>query len=289
MANKVSDVAIAIPAYRSAERLSRCLRSIQKLDQDWLSLTVVTDDSGDGQVAQALREEFPTVTWIIHSENLGFARASNDAVFACKNEWVLLLNDDSELVDDPRKPLQNLLADTALFALSLQSVDEHGKVREGAKRLSWRVGIAKILHSKKDQLPLVAGVSETAYAVGGHSLFRRSVFQELGGFDELFHPFYWEDVDLSYRARKVGWRVVFSANAKILHRIDGAIKSTQTRNAIQVATWRNRLLFSHRHAPGIQRLLIPVGILWHKIRAHMLHDHARLQAISEFETQRHSR
>ncbi len=227
MADKLmgTSISIAIPAYRNAARLERCLNSIKKVDPKWLALTVVADDSGDGQVAHALREKFSEVSWIVNETNQGFARAANSAVFASNSSWVLLLNDDSEIVEDPRPSLIPLCSEEKIFAISLRSTNEFGKTREGAKRLVWRMGIAKILHNERDQLPLVNAISETAYAVGGHAVYKMEAFHSLGGFDSAFHPFYWEDVDICARARANGMKTIYCQSASIVHREDGAIKA----------------------------------------------------------------
>jgi GT2 family glycosyltransferase len=273
---------IAIPAYKDAARLRKCLESIERVDADLLATTSVVDDSGDGQVAAKLSADFPKVTWFVHELNLGFATAANRAVLECRAEWVFLLNDDTELLRDPRPALESITQHEDIFAVSLQSMDEAGGEREGAKRLVWRFGIAKVLHNKSDQAELVDGVSQSAYAVGGHAVYDRKKFSELNGFDEMFHPFYWEDVDLCERARQRGWKTLYCADAKILHKSSGAIRTTHRADEIRIATWRNRLLFSSRHARGVHRLVFLAGVAWHSVTATISKDRAKQQAIAEF-------
>lgn len=284
MSAQIQSIGVAIPAYRNAERLRRCLNSIKSIDSSWLASTTVVDDSGDGSVAATLRAEFDLVSWIVHERNQGFVEAANRSVRSNSATFILLLNDDAEILIDPRSRARDLFLDPKLFAISLRSVNEHGETREGAKRLVWRAGIAKILHNPKDQVEITDGVSSTAYAVGGHAIFRRSTFEELGGFDSLFFPFYWEDVDLSFRARASKYEVVYLSESAILHSEHGAIKSSHESSEIRRATWRNRLLFSNRHAQGFQRILLPIGVLWHQIIATINADVALGAAITEVRT-----
>ncbi len=284
MSAHIQSIGVAIPAYRNAERLRRCLNSIKTIDSSWLASITVVDDSGDGSVAAKLRAEFDLVSWIVHERNQGFVEAANRAVKENSAPFVLLLNDDAEILNDPRSRALDMFADPKVFAISLRSVNEHGETREGAKRLVWRAGIARILHDPKDQVEITNGVSSTAYAVGGHAIYRRSAFEELGGFDSLFFPFYWEDVDLSCRARYAGYKVVYFAESAIMHSEHGAIKSTHDSMLIRRATWRNRLLFSNRHSHGFQRSLLPVGLLWHQIVATIKADVALNAAITEYRT-----
>lgn len=283
MSEVESEIGIAIPAFRNPERLRRCLKSIARIDPTWLALTTVVDDSGDGSVAASLKSEFRSVTWIVHEKNVGFIGAANRAVQECHADIVLLLNDDVEVLSDSRARILDIFSDESLFAVSLRSVNKDGETREGAKRMRWRGGIAKILHNPRDQAILINGVSETAYAVGGHAAYRRKAFLELGGFDDRYNPFYWEDVDLSYRAKTRGFGLAYLDESAILHDDIGAIKASNEAAVIRKTTWRNRLLFSECYARGIQRALLPLGIAWYTIYARITHDKALSSAISEFQ------
>ena len=275
-------MSIAIPAYRNAPRLRRCLSSLGRFNPELLRVTTVVDDSGDGCVAKELVQEFSEVRWIVNKENLGFASSANAAVLACENDWVLLLNDDVELVESIGTELVRQLGDESLFALSLQSINENGQFREGAKRLVWRMGIARILHNPADQSETINGFTPSAYAVGGHAMFRRKVFEELGGFDLSFDPFYWEDVDLCARAARDGYHTKCYEMAHVLHRNDGAIKSANDRDRIRYYTWLNRLRFSALHAKEIQRIMLPFGIAWQALHAKATSDYAKWNAVKTF-------
>ena len=81
---------------------------------------------------------------------------------------------------------------------------------------------------------------------GGATLFDRGRFLELGGFDELFAPFYFEDVELGYRAWKRGWAVGYEPRAVVRHRFSSTIGSFG-RSTIQAVSQRNRLLLHWIH------------------------------------------
>lgn len=265
-------VGIAIPAYRNVDRLRRCLASIKAIDPGWLSQTVVVDDSGDGAVCTALKQEFSIERWIVHEENKGFVASANHAVLSSASPLVLLLNDDVELVSDSRNKIVETFGNEKLFALSLRSINEDGVTREGPKRLVWRCGIAKVLHTQTSGVADSSPILQTAYAVGGHSVFRKSMFADLRGFDDLFHPFYWEDVDLSERARQQGWDVCYLSESAVLHRTEGAIRSSSSSEAIRRITWRNRFIFSIRHAQDMNRSLLPLGLAWYRVKATLSSD-----------------
>jgi GT2 family glycosyltransferase len=253
-------IGLAIPAYKDAESLRRCLLSVSKIAPALLAHTVVVDDSGDGQIAWTLKAEFNSIRWIAHGINLGFGKSATEAVLTCDTDLVLLLNDDTELVTLPEVALQTAFSDESLFAVTLQSHRPAGEFREGAKRLVWPGGFPRILHSPKDQLPARNGLAPSAYAVGGHAIYDRRKFAELHGFDPLFDPFYWEDVDLCLRAQRRGWQTVFVPEGIVLHHERGSIRSSFEDAVIREITLRNRLLFARRHASGLNRSLLGLSI-----------------------------
>jgi GT2 family glycosyltransferase len=233
---------------------------------------VVTDDSGDGRVATALKSEFPQVRWVVHERNLGFGASANDCVRASPADVVILLNDDTELASDPLPHLRSAFRDETLLAATFQSVLRDGRFREGAKRLVWPFGMPRILHNPKDQLPPRNGVQPSAYAVGGHAAFHRVRFLEFGGFDPLFAPFYWEDVDLAERARRTGLHIIYLPQCRVVHDGNSAIRSAHDAEFLREITLRNRLLFAWRHARGAQRVLHQVSVAYHLLLS-VLPDH----------------
>ena len=99
---------------------------------------------------------------------------------------------------------------------------EHGLRRRGKRVISSRAGLLWQF-GQPDVDRSLAGTETgskpgpTLFASGGHSAYRRDRFLEMGGFDPLFAPFYWEDVDLCYRAWKRGWKILFEPRSAVLH------------------------------------------------------------------------
>ncbi|MBI5060507.1 glycosyltransferase family 2 protein [candidate division KSB1 bacterium] len=254
-------VGFSIPTYRNADALAACLTSISRHEQLEPGAIVVVDDSGTGEVANALRAAFPHVTWKCHDRNMGFAAAANHAVTANPCELVVLLNDDTELRGPVSPALREWFARPDLFAVTFQSVQRDGRFREGAKRLVWRWGIPRILHNPRDQRSAVNGVSPSDYAVGGHCALHKARFVALAGFDAMYFPFYWEDVDLCVRASARGWPTVYDPGCVVVHDGVSAIRSNFEVARIREIVSRNRILFARRHARGVQRILLPLGLL----------------------------
>jgi GT2 family glycosyltransferase len=272
-------IGVAIPAYKNAVSLRRCLAAIYAQFGADFTPVVVVDDSGDGQVAGELREIFPHVKWLIHDANRGFGPSASEAVLSTACDVSILLNDDTELLTDCRNELSIAFADPMLFAVSFQSVNAQDEFREGAKRIVWRCGMPKVLHNPADQYPVTSGMQRSDYAVGGHCAYRRLQFAEVGGFDEHFAPYYWEDVDLCFRAETRGWRVVYLPAARVRHAGASAIRTHHAEAAIRAVIWRNRLRFARRHACGIQRALLPLARIYLRVQACVGRNRALAQAL----------
>jgi GT2 family glycosyltransferase len=244
-------IGIAIPCYKNVQRLAQCLESVRKFAPDLLAGAVVVDDSGTSEVRNALLSDYPQVNWKSHHENRGFGRSATEAILASTADIVVLLNDDVQLLSHPAPPLQSLFSNSNLFAATFQSVDLSGHFREGAKRLVWRVGFPKILHNLKNR------------------------------FDPLFDPFYWEDVDLSARARIKGWNTVYCPDCVVQHDETGAIRVSHQQDEIRRITFRNRLLFARRHCSTRRRPLLKMSIAMQWIQARIKGDRAITRAINE--------
>jgi len=264
------DVGAAIPAYRNVESLRRCLDSIVRVSPALSERISVVDDSGDGRLDSALRSQYSRIRWTVHETNMGFGASANDAVAACTADVVVLLNDDTVLLSDPIVALRDAFRDPRLFAVTFQSLHADFSFREGAKRLVWRFGMPRVLHNARDQVTSMSHRISSAYAVGGHAAFDRKRFLALGGFDPLFAPFYWEDVDVCYRARKLGWETVYLPECRVVHDHESAIRSSFEETLISETKWRNRFLFAWRHASTLQRSLLELSLLYHRVQSPLI-------------------
>jgi GT2 family glycosyltransferase len=251
---------MAVPVYKNVEALRRCLLSVSRASMPLAENCVVVDDSGRGDVWRVLQREFSRVHWVVHEQNAGFGRSATEAVASCEADVVVLLNDDIEMITDPLPHLERAFADDSLFAATFKSLQEDGTFREGATRLTWPLGFPRVLHNERDQRKALGGVLPSDYAVGGHAAFHKRRFLELHGFDALFDPFYWEDVDLCVRARQRGWHTIYLPDCVVTHGSFGTIHDLHKEAYIREITLRNRLLFAWRHCPRVLRPFLALSI-----------------------------
>lgn len=249
-----SKYGIAIPSHNGCDSLEICLQSIEQwLRQNPnLADVLVVDDGSEDNTRTKSPARFPFVRWIWQEENRGFCHTANRAVSECRAPFVILLNNDIEVTSDIIKPLDKYFEDERTFAVTFRSFQNDGHTfREGAKQLVWRQGFPVVLHGERHQPESIDGKIPSAYAVGGHAAFRRDMFCALGGFDSLFHPFYWEDVDLGMRARERRWEIYYEPDCRVIHQFGGTIQSSYDASEIAAIKARNRLLFAWRHGHGL--------------------------------------
>jgi N-acetylglucosaminyl-diphospho-decaprenol L-rhamnosyltransferase len=223
---------VVIVTYNSAVFVERCLGSCGDLP------VVVVDNASKDSTCELVRKH-PSVTLITNPANYGFARAVNQGVLALDAELILLLNPDTEL----RTPIADLEAaccapDTAMAAGQL--ADESGQPQRGftlrrlpdAATLVFEVlGVNRLLPANninRSYRCLDLDLSRPAQAEqppGAFLMFRREVWQRLGGFDTQFYPLWFEDVDFCKRTRDLGLKIQYLPQVVALHQGGHSIAS----------------------------------------------------------------
>ncbi|MBU1706777.1 glycosyltransferase [bacterium] len=275
---------IAIPTFNGCGKLENCLASIERYlgNQPNLDDVLVVDDGSTDDTREKLPERFPFVRWIWQEKNRGFAYTATRAVTECQAPIVLLLNNDIEIISDLLSTLDDYFDDANTFAVTFRSFQNDGMTfREGAKQLIWKQGFPVVRHAERHQPKPVQGKIPSAYAVGGHAVFRRDMFSILGGFDKLFEPFYWEDVDLSLRAADRGWHIYYEPECRVIHHMGGAIQKNFAAAKIATTKACNRLLFAWRHAHGINRCLHFLFLFFRLLTSWLVADWAFYRGFQE--------
>lgn len=199
-----------------------------------------TDDSL--QFLQSLKD--PRLKVIENKKNEGFARAVNQGVRKAKGEIVVLLNNDVRPKKDFLTPLVKDFQDEKVFAVSL-----HEPQWSWAKG-RWHNGFIEHEAGQKTKT-----VHLSFWANGGSGAFRKSIWLKLNGLDEIFAPFYWEDTDLSYRAWKRGYKILWEPQSIVHHQHEGTIGSRFSPKYVDFISQRNQLLFIWKNMTDFRMLL----------------------------------
>lgn len=228
-------VSVIIPNYNGEmllrENLPSVINASKNAKNNIIEIIVVDDASTDNSV-EVLKSEFPEVRVVKHKENRRFSASVNTGARSSKGDLICLLNSDVRPFEGFLVPVLSHFTDNLLFGVSLAE-----------KGYSWAKGLFRngfVLH----QPGKPTRVSRPTFWVnGGSGVFRREMWMKLKGMDEsLYPPFYWEDIDLSYRAQKRGWVVLWEPESKVVHKHESTNKifGEKFRSRIQE---RNQLLF----------------------------------------------
>ncbi len=264
-----SKASIIIPNWNGRELLEQCLPSVVEAvrsDGGDHEIIVVDNHSTDDSVP-FLKANYPEVEVLELDRNRGFVGGCNVGAAASENEIIVFLNNDMLVERSFLRPLLDGFApplsggDGGVFAVSSQIHfwdAEKRREETGQTRGFLKLGFLQVVHDEPGGCEQVRPV---LYAGGGSSAFDKSKFLALGGFDELFQPFYWEDTDISYRAWKRGWKVLFEPRSVVHHKHRGTIGKVYDKNTTDRAVNRNHLLFMWKNFADPDLLLLHPFVL----------------------------
>lgn len=250
-------ISIIIPNFNGEKNLKENLPRVMNVTEHCqyeTEVIVVDDASSDDSVATINNLQLTVnrkIKIVRNRTNLGFGRSCNLGVKEAKGDIVVLLNNDVNPKENFLHPLIEHFHDARVFAVGCleKNVNEKNEVidEHGAGELFFKNGIFQ--HRKGD-----LNSRRTDWVCGGSGAFRRTMFLELGGFDTRFYPFYWEDVDLSYRAKKLGYKLIFEKNAVVYHKhFAGAIAKKYSAAEIEKISFNNQIKFTEKHLSGIKQ------------------------------------
>lgn len=249
----MKEVTVIIPNYNGKRYLQDCLLSLE--DERGMEGTpefeaiVVDNGSADGS-AQGLTERFPWVQVIFLPENTGFCHAVNVGIQKAESPYVILLNNDTRVLPGFVGALYRAVQkNPRLFSVSAQMLKwDKPELLDDAGDLYCVLGWA-FARGKGRPAASFDRPASVFSACGGASVYRRSVFKEIGLFDEA-HFAYLEDLDIGYRARIFGYRSAYEPKARVLHygsastgsRYNPRKTTLASANSVYVI-WKNMPLF----------------------------------------------
>ncbi len=242
----MTKVCVVIPNWNGAEELPACLDSLRS--QSLKPHIIVVENGSEDNSRELLQKNYPEVEVVFLEKNRGFAGGVNAGIkrgLEQEFNYTALLNNDA-------------VADKSWAKALAEYLDNHSKVGIATSKIFGSTG--EYLDSTGEcfsswGLPYPRGRRETALdkydaqtnifgASGGASMYRAKMLTEIGLFDEDFFAYY-EDVDLSFRAQLMGWKVAFVPSAKVYHQIGGTSRrvhgfgTKQTMKNLPWLFWKN--------------------------------------------------
>ncbi len=257
--SKGRGISVVIPNYNGAALLPQVLPPafVALKRTGWPHEIIVVDDASTDESVRTLRTHFPDVQLHINTVNSGFSVTANTGIRLATYPHVLLLNSDVKLEPDYFESLLEFCDRKDVLGIMGRIIGwDDEAIQDGAKYPLFQGGKIKtstnyILASEEQ---MKKGLY-TMYVSGANAFFNKELFLKIGGFNELFSPFYAEDTELSLRAWRLGYHCLYMHRAVCRHRASTTIKSSNKKKYIQIIYNRNKMFLHAIHLEGWTRMV----------------------------------
>jgi O-antigen biosynthesis protein len=210
-------VSIVIPVHGKLAHTLACLRSLARHGAQAPFEVIVVDDASPDDSATVLAQ-VAGLRLLRNERNLGFIGSCNAGAAAAHGEFLLFLNNDTQVTSGWLDALLRCFAERADCGIAgSRLVYPDGRLQEAggivfADGNGWATG-----RFERRDAPAFRYRRETDYVSGASLLIRREVFQRIGGFDARYAPAYYEDTDLAFAVRQLGLRVYYEPASTVIH------------------------------------------------------------------------
>ena len=251
-------ISVIIPNYNGSQLLNEILPSVtQALFATGLpNEIIISDDCSTDDSVKMMAENYPEIILIESTTNKGFSPTINKGIFASKYEYLLLLNNDVKLEADYFKPLLRYFELPDTFGVMGRIIGwNDNRIQDGGKYPEFHGAKIKTSGNYIPVSDTHNGHMYSMYLSGANALVSGEKLIQLGGFDELFAPFYVEDFELSLRAWRLGWKCYYEHEAICRHKLSVTIKSKNKKKYINRIYYRNKMYLHAIHLEGIELFL----------------------------------
>lgn len=289
-------LAVVIVSWNTAQLLRQCLLTLKTdlvrsgLSDSNCSVFVVDNNSSDGS-AELVANEFPWVKLTANQENLGFAKANNQALNMVSAEYILLLNPDTEVKPGALSTLMDFLdAHPKAAVVAPQLLNSDGSIQRSCRAFPSFSGMLFELLGLSRLMPNVKKFREYKMLDWQHDderqvdqpegaclLIRSSVFDQIGYLDEGYFMLF-EEVDWCYSVKNAGWEIWFTPTAQVLHHYGQSIKQVKVKMIL--SSHRGLYRFWYKHYRNGRWYLDPfayIGLMslaYLRIAAHLIRRRA---------------
>ncbi len=224
---KKPQVSIVIPVYNQFEYTYNCLKSILKNSGEITYEIIIANDCST-DLTTRISEVVKNIKVVTNKENLRFLKNCNNAAKYANGQYILFLNNDTQVQPNWLAPLVELIErDEKIGMVGSKLVYADGTLQE-AGGILWKDGSAWNYGNRKDPAdPEFNYVKEADYISGAAIMIKADLWNEIGGFDEAFAPAYYEDTDLAFEVRKHGYKVMYQPLSVVVH-FEGVSNGTDT-------------------------------------------------------------
>ncbi len=249
-------------SYNTVELTCRAIEALQdQLDIERDEIIVVDNASSDGTI-DTIHEKFPDVVAITNPTNAGFGAANNLGMAVARGEYFLLINTDAFVQTGAVHTLvDKLKANPSLGVIGPKLLNRDGSLQRSCFRFpepkqAWREAFGLHYFFKDIERWRYDRDREVDFVSGACLMIRRSVFEQVGGFDERFFM-YCEESDWQRRIRAAGWQVGFTPDCAVVHFGGGSNKA----GGIHPEFFRSIDKYQLKHGGWLGLLLFRLGMI----------------------------
>ncbi len=282
----VKSISIIIPNYNGKTLLMQNLPSVfnaLKTSNITDYEIIVTDDASQDDSVLFLKNEYAGRVLVLENpNNVGFAGNVNRGIFKAQKDLVFILNSDVQLTEGFFLPLLKYFEYPDTFGVMSRIDNFQNYTIDQAKYPE--IHFAKIDGTRNFYNPNVL-LHYTLFLSGANALIDKNKLLELGGFLEIFCPFYYEDVDLGLRAWRKGFKCYYENNAVCLHDVSSSIKKKLKKDVLKVIL-KNKIYlhFLHLSSAGFGFFILKFlgKVLWNSVHLNKVYWFALREFIKNY-------
>lgn len=247
-------VSIVTINYNGVGVTSELLRSLQKINYPHTEVIVV--DNASREDPSVLKELFPEIILVRNKENLGFAGGNNEGFKVAKGDYLLMLNNDTEVEPDFLEPLlAKMESDPGIGAVSPKLIyyGTDGIIQyAGSSIISPYTGRSSFIGQHQKDEGQFNCCSQTNYAHGAAMMISRKVIKEIGMMADLYFLYY-EEFDFCERIKEAGYTIWYVGDSVVYHKESMTVGKENPLKTYYMT--RNRLVFMRRNVKGFQFMI----------------------------------
>ncbi|MFN5970988.1 MAG: glycosyltransferase [Microcystis sp.] len=227
-------VSIIIPAYNQFAYTFNCLESLSvNLSSDLAYEIIIVNDASNDDTLEQLSTLVKGIKVLTNAENSGFIRSCNYGASQAKGQYLYFLNNDTRILENCLESLVKLIINNSqVGAVGSKLIYANGKQQEAGGIIwnsadGWNYGR---LDSPEE--PEYNYVRPVDYCSGASLLVPTDLFKQLGGFSQDFIPAYYEDTDLCFAIRELGYQVLYQPQSNVIH-YEGITSGTDLSSGIK--------------------------------------------------------
>lgn len=278
------ELAIVIVAWNVRELLSECLHSIDETvgtNTHIKTNIYVVDNNSSDMTAEMVKKDFPKVHLFALDKNIGFGRGNNVALREIETPYILLLNPDTKVLPGSIELMLKILEENEDVAMvGPKIIDASGRIDRSCRRFPTmkaalhqftilkNFGVFSRAHSRYMMKECSYDQTiEVDQIIGACMLLKGPILNETGFFDEDFFMFY-EEVDLCYRIKEAGYRILFTPDTHIIHLADQSTRQVWGEMLFQ--KMKSLLVYfekrEHRKTLALFKPVLKIGLLMKLIK-----------------------